>query len=342
MTWRLLLVGLAVAALLVPLPAATVEQSYSRLVFPLLQSRLTAASNAVPVALFDLLLLGVVLPLAVMIVVDLLRPVPWPRRVLATVLRLLTTAAVVYLVFLATWGLNYRRLPLREKLPFDASRVSSAAAVELGRLMVARLNAQHAAAHAGEWTEAGRIDRRLADALDSALRALGTQAPVTPAWPKHTMLDAYFRGAGVSGMTDPFFLETLVPSTLLPFERPFVVAHEWSHLAGYTDEGEANFVAWLACLRGAPSHQYSAWLSLYGEVAAALPPEQRAAVLRPLADGPRADLSAIRARLDREISPALSAAGWKVYDQYLRANRVDAGTASYAEVVQLILATGLR
>jgi hypothetical protein len=43
-------------------------------------------------------------------------------------------------------------------------------------------------------------------------------------------------------MTDPFFLETLVASDVLPFERPFLVAHEWSHLAGIADEGEANFV----------------------------------------------------------------------------------------------------
>jgi hypothetical protein len=31
-----------------------------------------------------------------------------------------------------------------------------------------------------------------------------------------------------------------------------------------------------------------------------------------------------------------------VYDRYLKANRVGAGTASYAEVVQLVLGTGLR
>jgi hypothetical protein len=30
-------------------------------------------------------------------------------------------------------------------------------------------------------------------------------------------------------------------------------------------------------------------------------------------------------------------AGWQVYDRYLKANRVEAGTRSYAEVVKLIL-----
>jgi hypothetical protein len=61
-----------------------------------------------------------------------------------------------------------------------------------------------------------------------------------------------------------------------------------------------------------------------------------------LESGPRADLAAIRQRYAREVSPRLSTAGWQVYDQYLKANRIDAGTASYAEVVQLILGTALR
>ena len=46
-------------------------------------------------------------------------------------------------------------------------------------------------------------------------------------------------------MTDPFLLETLLAPDLLDVERPFVIAHEWAHLAGYADESEANFVAWL-------------------------------------------------------------------------------------------------
>src|SRR5215510_11427393 len=77
-------------------------------------------------------------------------------------------------------------------------------------------------------------------------------------------------GADVAGMTDPYFLETFVASDLLPFERPFVVAHEWGHLAGFADEGDANFLAWLTCLHGTPAHQYSGWLSLYSEIVSGL------------------------------------------------------------------------
>jgi uncharacterized protein DUF3810 len=37
----------------------------------------------------------------------------------------------------------------------------------------------------------------------------------------------------------------------------------------------------------------------------------------------------------------VSAAGWRVYDSYLKANQVEAGTASYGEVVRLVLGVRL-
>jgi hypothetical protein len=37
------------------------------------------------------------------------------------------------------------------------------------------------------------------------------------------------------------------------------------------------------------------------------------------------------------VNPRISAAGWRVYDQYLKANRIEAGAASYDEVIRLVL-----
>src|SRR5205823_4571096 len=124
----------------------------------------------------------------------------------------------------------------------------------------------------------------------------------------------------------PVFLETLVSSDLLPFERPLVIAHEWTHLAGITDEGEANFVGWLACVRGDEPAQYSGWLFLYEQLVAGLRSRDRADAAALLDAGPRADLSAIAERLRRNVRPVVATAGWTIYDKYLKANRVESGT----------------
>jgi hypothetical protein len=147
----------------------------------------------------------------------------------------------------------------------------------------------------------------------------------------------FFRWSAVDGMVNPFGLEVLANPDLLPFERPFVAAHEWAHLAGFADEAEANFVGWLTTLRADPASQYSGWLYLYWQVAGELPPDERRLLARGLQAGPRADVAAIAARLRRGDLPLLRRATWMVYDSYLKANRVEEGVRSYGAVVNLIL-----
>jgi hypothetical protein len=139
-------------------------------------------------------------------------------------------------------------------------------------------------------------------------------------------------------MMNPFLLEILINGHVLPFERPLIVAHEAAHLAGYADEGEANFVGWLLCLAGDEQTQYSAWLFLLPQTVRYLAEEQRRMVFARLEPGPRADLTAVSARL-AEAVPAVSHTARRAYDRFLKANRVERGIASYGTVVDLILGT---
>jgi len=330
--------AVAAAAALVPLPARWIESWYSRGLYPALQRVLTTISNLSPFPLLDALLLTGVAVITIA-AYRALRARGW--RGLGNLLgTLVCAAAVVYLVFLATWGLNYRRLPLTSKLAFEPSRITRAAAADLAARTVRSLNQLYAAAHSGETDLA-----RLSAAFHSAERALATAgrgaanagSPATVlGHPKSTLLGGYFHYTSVAGMTDPFFLETLIASDLLEVERPFVIAHEWGHLAGYADESEANYIAWLTCMRGDERAQYSAWLALLGNVQPFLAKGEG-----PVLDiGPRIDVYAIRYRYTR-TSPVLRAAARETYDRYLKANRVERGIESYGAVLQLILGTEL-
>jgi hypothetical protein len=336
--WRVALVALAVAAAWIPTPPALVERFYSLRAYAALQRPMTTLSNTVPFALLDGLIVVVIAAWLALAVRDLVRKTQGTFRTAARiVLRTVVWTAALYVIFLGTWGLNYRRTPLIEKLPFDARAVTPDAARSLALVTVKQLNALYDAAHTAGWPAAGAIDPALAAALAHADREVGGRGSVTVGRPKSTLLDVYFRRAAVGGMTDPYFLETLVSATLLPFERPFIVAHEWSHLAGVADEGDANFLAWLTCVQATPADQYSGWLFLYSEVTAGLRGPARAEAGALLAAGPRADLAAIRARLIRQVDRRIFAVGQRVYDQYLKANRVESGVQSYGHVVELVL-----
>ncbi len=337
---RLVLVALALAALVAPTPAGWVERVYSRGAYLVLERTITPLTNRVPFALADVLLaVACVLVLASLVRAARSRP----RRPTFGRLALNVAAAVAiaYLAFLALWGLNYRRVPLAAKLDFDRPRVNPAALRAFAERSIEEVNGLYAAAHQEGWPALDEEPRGLSAAFDAAQRALGATRMAVPGLPKRSLLDFYFRRAGVDGMTDPFFLEVIVTRDLLPFERPFTLAHEWGHLAGYADEAEASFVGWLTCMHGGPADRYSAWLLLSARAVADLPRADRRLVAGQLARGPREDLNAVSRRLAR-VSVPVSDLAWRVYDGFLKTNRVEEGVRSYDEVVALILGTRFR
>ncbi len=328
-----LLAGLAVLA---PLPTSLVERWYSNGLYPSLQRALTTTSNVVPVAMFDLWLVGAL----AWLVWVWRRPFRHTGRRSPAVVRALwqtlVGAAAAYLVFLLCWGLNYRREPLSARLDLTAAAPTTEAVLALGRDAVARANALHDDAHRAGWPGPDVNDARLRAAAAHVQALLGAQR-ATAARLKPTLLRWLFRWEGVDAMTNPFGLDVLRNPDLLPFERPFVAAHEWAHLAGFANEAEANFIGWLTCLHGDTRSQYSGWLFLYWQISAELSGPDRDALVRAIQPGVQADLDAVAARLRNGLVPALQQAGWAAYDQYLKANRVESGVRSYGEVLTLVL-----
>ena len=110
-------------------------------------------------------------------------------------------------------------------------------------------------------------------------------------------------------MVNPFGLEVLANPDLLPFERPFIAAHEWAHLAGYADESEASFVGWLTCMHAGVPARYSGWLFLYWQINGEVDAAARARLSQALGPGPRQDIAAIVERLQRGQRPWLRHGG---------------------------------
>src|SRR5207302_9182073 len=133
----------------------------------------------------------------------------WTAAAGRAVVRSLVAAALLYLAFLAAWGLNYRRMPLVETLQFDRAGVTPELARGLAATAINRANTLHAPAHLA-LSSSGGPGATLAIGFAAVQRELGALRLARPGRPKGTLLDLYFRRAGVEGMTDPFFLETLV------------------------------------------------------------------------------------------------------------------------------------
>jgi hypothetical protein len=334
----------ALLALGAPLPPWIVESLYARDMYPWLQTGFTTVSNLVPFALIDvwigLVALFVVIRAWRLVVVARQRGVFDALWELAR--RVVRFGAAITILFLFAWGFNYRRPPLEEALPGGPPQRPSVAALQ--------------AAFAQANTLAGRlrpsvvsqpeltfdqVEATLRPPLNAALKQLQRADLAVPGRPKHSIvLTPFFTRAGIDGMLNPFGLESLVHQGLLPFERPFVLAHEWAHLSGEADEAQASTVGWLACMNGPASFAYSGALYLINETQAAMPAEIRRASLSRLDAGVREDLVALAARLEKE-NPTVQRAAFRVYDEYLKANRVEDGTRSYGRALTLILSPAI-
>jgi hypothetical protein len=246
-----------------------------------------------------------------------------------------------YLWFIAAWGANYRRAPMTDLVDFDAARVTPGAVVALNEVAIGELQRLRPGLPADlrDWPDRRRMAAGMHAALSRGTTLLGLPAPIVPGRPKTSLLDPYFTRAGVSGMTDPFFLETLLASNLLPFEVPAVLAHEWGHLAGLARESDASFFGIVVCLQGGESARYSAWLDVFARTLPARGREDRRAAVARLPEGVRADLRAMAERSARDQVRAVSEAAWRTYDTYLRAQRVESGVRNYGEVVRLLAGT---
>jgi len=330
-------IGLALLAGFAPIDARFVERWYSTGLYPIIQRGLTPVSNLVPFALLDILAVGAVC----FVVVVLVRSVRRARRkktwtlLLTTLARLVTSAAAIYLAFLLLWGLNYRRVSLTDRLVLDRA-ASQDAILGLGRVAVRQLNAMHPAAHSEGWRTSPWRDRRMRDAYHAVLSDLSAARTTVPGRLKASLFGPYFRWTSVDGMINPFGLEVLANPDLLEFEKPFVAAHEWAHLAGYADESEASFVGFLTCIRAATPAAYSGWLFLYWEITSEVGAGDRQQMASGLEEGPRGDVAAIAERVRRGQVRLVRDAGWRVYDEYLKANRVEEGVRNYGLVLTLL------
>jgi hypothetical protein len=331
-----LLIALAVAVTELHLPQATLERSYTNGMFAWMNATFVPLTNAIPFALGDLEVLLVALLVIGGWIVLLRRARTQRVRTIAVLLaHTAAVAAVIVITFDLFWGWNYRRVTVANRVDYAAARVTATRVSAFADRIAAILDDDVAGAHERMRTEAAPAMRaELARDFVPVVARLGDTWNVTVTVPKTTLADHIYAMAGVGGQYDPWAFETLLNGAFLPFEIPRALAHEWSHAAGFGDEGDANVIGTIACLRSPdPLIRYSGAYWTYGE----LPESDRRRIH--LSAAVIADFNAGRERYLRDYNPRLFTLSWGVYDHYLRANGVAGGVVSYSRDLQLLVGT---
>lgn len=177
-----------------------------------------------------------------------------------------------------------------------------------------------------------------------AMHGLAEEFPALEGYypqPKKLLVSEILSYQGLTGIYSPFTVEANYNGDMTAYNIPFTTCHELSHLRGFMQEEEANFIAFLACIGSERTDfQYSGYLSGWVYCMNALYRADRESwqEVRPLlAEEAEPDLEADSAFWD-EYEGRISETADKINDTYLKVNGQADGVRSYSRMVDLIVA----
>lgn len=266
-----------------------------------------------------------------------------PADVLSGGWNLILLVSVLFFLYVANCGINYQRNSFSESSGIQAEEYTVEELKEVCQWLTRKVAAYSDTVERGE--DGGMIlELPLGENAIAAMGELGEEYPELAGYypkPKKLVNSWILSIQDLSGVYSPFTIEANYNGDMQDYNIPFTACHELSHLRGFMQEQEANFIAFLACSGSEEeAFAYSGYLmgwihcmnvlyradyDVWEEVRSQLPPEAEA------------DLrlnSEFWARYDGRIAEVSN----RVNDTYLKANGQADGVKSYNRMVDLIVA----
>lgn len=251
----------------------------------------------------------------------------------------------VYAWFYIAWGLNYSQPNIYCRTGMKPVEVSEAKFREFAYRYADSINSL-----SEEFN--GMVDdglkNRVRDAVLKGYNEIGAKEGINAPFNQHphakTMLFTPLSSmSGVTGSMGPFFCEFTLNGDIRPHDYPAIYAHEFAHLLGIANEGEANFYSYIVCTASSDkavkfSGYYHIFFHVLRNVFDILGEKEGEKFLKYI----RPEIIQL-AKSDRNYwlskrCKVLDAAQDFIFDLYLRGNHVAEGRKSYSGVVGLILA----
>lgn len=321
---------------------------YGTNIYPLLTGSLGWFFGLFPFSVVEVLLYLVLL---LFILYSMLHLRQW-RKILNRTFFLIT---LLLFLFTINCGINYYRRPFSQFLPYKAGAYSAKDLEELLAYLTEQVNLAEAELTDGK--NRALTDRAMknSDVTDStvrdiagesvkAMKGLGAEYPALSGFypqPKELLLSRILSVQQLSGIYSPFTIEANYNGEMVAYNLPHTVCHELSHLRGFMQEDEANFIGFLACTGSEdPAFRYSGYLMGFIYAGNALAAEDRESYSKywaALNKNTQADLNANNLFWDRFDTKTAKVAE-AINDTYLKVNSQSDGVKSYGKAVDLILA----
>ena len=279
---------------------------------------------------------------------------------------LFLTASALLFLYAANCGVNYQRESFSEKTGLAAKQYTAEELKQVCLWLTEEVNAlagQVERGGSGEMILAAPAEEKqdaaaaeyeemplqvLGDTAVQAMTDLAEEYPDMKGYyphPKPVCVSEILSYQNLSGVYSPFTIEANYNADMVDYNIPFTLCHELSHLRGFMQEEEANFIAFLACI-GSDNRdfEYSGYLTGWVYCMNALrraDAEEWQQVREWLDEAAEADLRE-NSRFWEYYDGAVAEVSDKVNDTYLKANGQSEGVQSYGRMVDLIIAYAER
>lgn len=256
---------------------------------------------------------------------------------------ILLAAGILAFLYTICCGINYHRRSFSEEEGIVTYRYTAQELKDVCLWLTEEVNAL-----------SGEVDRDSSGVMTleapegegavEAMRDLAEEFPALEGYypqPKKLLVSEILSYQGLTGIYSPFTVEANYNGDMTAYNIPFTACHELSHLRGFMQEEEANFIAFLACIGAERTDfQYSGYLSgwVYCMNALYRADHESWQEVRPLlAEEAGPDLEADSAFWD-EYEGRISETADRINDTYLKVNGQADGVRSYSRMVDLIVA----
>lgn len=247
----------------------------------------------------------------------------------------------VYVWFYAAWGLNYSQNGFYRRAGIPPAAYTLGSFQRFTDRYITALNASYTTL---TLVNADVIRREVVQGYREISTSLGVHSPFnTHPRVKAMLFTPLASMVGASGSMGPFFCEFTVNGDVPASEYPAVYAHEFSHLLGITNEAEANFYAYEVCTRSQISGiRFSGYFSvLYhvlGNARRLLPEEEYRDLLKRIRPEVLEHGKHLQQYWQEKYNPFIGQLQDRIYELYLKSNKISSGRKNYSEVVGLLIA----
>ena len=292
--------------------------------------------------LFSFSVVEIILYLVIVLVVVMMFQAFRKKRLYDLCVNVFLMAAVLFFLYCSNCGVNYYRTSFAESEGLNSDNYSIEELIETCRWLTKEVNDLSSGVKRDEdGVMCLTVDEQ--EAARDAMEHLGEIYPELSGYyprPKALLNHWILSVQQLSGIYSPFTIEANYNGEMTDYNIPLTACHELSHLKGFMQEEEANFIGFLACIQSDEvEFQYGGFLRGWIHCMNLLyrtDYESWEEIRMTLSESVESDLKA-NSRFWDKYDGAVAEVADRINDTYLKANGQSDGVRSYGRMADLVV-----